>query len=578
MASLLSLRDGASSLSTPYTRSVAGTIISVILSFAAICVLSCFLTQRARAVKAWSRLSLATLLVFAIYVDSWAFVFGSGIVDFGIGTDSNLGVCSAAILLCLFFYVTSKNGIHTKSEEVAILTFLSGQLIYIFQVEKAFLAQGGVKRRVESKLYISNLFGVLTIFAIICILTFVYRKARMDKGQCIIGIERQALIPLIILDIVANLYITALFLNPLWNIYSIKRLSDAPDSSPNLGATAIRTFVGALCTTTSSVVNLVVLLALNGEPGWVFLTCCNADILFSTLVIQWVTSRDDDRSAVASSSPPSNPPDNEAAYHPPPRALSPPRQRSQRLAISLPLKTTSTSQYEHIFGDLEPETETDVVSASSVSKHRAGSSRFDEDNDDGFHTPITYDGPDGDISDGARNERAAGGAWLGPAQPPSARTDARTDDQGLGNSLTPAPAQAQAQAQSQSPTREGPSIISAAVAADLERIRRYRGRRTNWSSTTVATSTPPPPPPPTTLTSITSTSHSLASAQPVPRSPPARRGSAREYYISQLAFEEGDVGSQWHELVQAEAGAGAGAGAGHSEEGSGESGRMGVWI
>ncbi|KAI1471590.1 uncharacterized protein F4812DRAFT_467611 [Daldinia caldariorum] len=555
MASLLSLRDDASSPPVPYTRPVAGTVMSVILSFAAICVLSCFLTQRSLAVKAWSRLPLATLLVFTIYADSWAFVFGSGIVDFGIGVDSNLGVCSAAILLCLFFYVTSK-------------------------VEKAFLAQGGVKRRVDSKLYISNLFGVLTIFGIICILTFVYRKARMDMGQCIVGIERQALIPLITLDVVANLYITALFLNPLWSIYSIKRLSNSPDSSPNLGSTAIRTFIGALCTTTSSVVNLVVLLALDGEPGWVFLTCCNADILFSTLVIQWVTLRDDATSAAASSSPPSHPPDNEAADRPPPRAPPPrpPRQRSQRLTISRPLKTTSTSQYEHIFGDLEPDTETDAVSASSASNHRAGSSsRFDEDNDDGFRASIVYDGPDGDTSDNsAGNERgASSSAWTSPPRPPSARTDARTDGAalGLGKSRPPTPA-AQAHGQAQTPTREGASNVSAAVAADLERIRQYRGRRGGWSATTVTTSTSPPPP---TLTSIPSTSYSLGRA---PRA--SRRGSARrEYYISQLAFEDRDVGggsssSQWHELVQGRGEAAVG----RSEEGrGGENGRRGAdWI
>ncbi|KAI1480358.1 hypothetical protein F4774DRAFT_408861 [Daldinia eschscholtzii] len=576
MASLLLFRDGASPPLVPYTRSLAGTVISVILSFAAFCVLSCFLTQRSLAVKAWSRLSLATFLVFAIYLDSWAFVFGSGIVDYGLGVDSNLGVCSSAILLCLFFYVTSKVCLVLIHPLTLILHSYTNFDVETDRknetrnkVEKAFLIQGGIKRRVESKLYISNLFGVLTIFAIICILTFVYRTSRMNnKGQCIIGIERQALIPLITLEIVANVYITAFFLNPLWNIYSIQKFSNAPASPPELQRATIRTFVGALCTTTSSVVNLVVLMVLNGEPGWVFLACCNADILFSTLIIQWVTACGGDSSTTASSSPPSSPPDNQAEYRPPPRALSPLHRGSQRLNISLPLKTTSTSQYEHIFGDVEPETETDVVSASSVSKHRAGSSRFDEDND-GFHTPITYDGPDGDISDSVRNERVASSIWTSPPPPPplSARADARAGDQALGKSPTPAPGQVQ----SQSPPREGPSIVSAAVAADLERIRRYRGRRTNWSSTTVRTSTPPPPP---TSTSVTSTSHSLASVPPpgpTPRSPPTARGSVREYYISQLAFEEGDAGSRWHELIQAEAGR-------DEEEGRGENGAVAGWI
>lgn len=68
---------------------------------------------------------------------------------------------------------------------------------------------------------------------------------------------------------------------------------------------------------TSSHSNLTVLMVLNGEPGWVCLMCCNSDskcppvmdkilsdlidiVLFSAVVIQWVTSRD---SAGSSSQP-----------------------------------------------------------------------------------------------------------------------------------------------------------------------------------------------------------------------------------------------------------------------------------
>jgi len=48
---------------------------------------------------------------------------------------------------------------------------------------------------------------------------------------------------------------------------------------------ALRTFVGSICTLASSIVNLSVLMALEGEPGWVCLMCCNSDskkISFST--------------------------------------------------------------------------------------------------------------------------------------------------------------------------------------------------------------------------------------------------------------------------------------------------------
>lgn len=82
---------------------------------------------------------------------------------------------------------------------------------------------------------------------------------------------------------------------------------------------ALRTFVGSCATLTSSVVNLTILMILKGEPGWICLMCCNADsklraphtqfrvappptppsnpvmssaVLFSVLVLHWVTSFD----------------------------------------------------------------------------------------------------------------------------------------------------------------------------------------------------------------------------------------------------------------------------------------------
>ena len=50
----------------------------------------------------------ADLVVFATYIDSWLFVFATAILQFGVGVDSALPVCGAAILLCLVFYVTTK--------------------------------------------------------------------------------------------------------------------------------------------------------------------------------------------------------------------------------------------------------------------------------------------------------------------------------------------------------------------------------------------------------------------------------------------------------------------------------------
>jgi hypothetical protein len=60
----------------------------------------------------------------------------------------------------------------------------------------------------------------------------------------------------------------------------------------SLHTVAKRSFVGSCATLTSSVVNLTILMVLKGEPGWICLMCCNADILFSVLVLHWVTQVD----------------------------------------------------------------------------------------------------------------------------------------------------------------------------------------------------------------------------------------------------------------------------------------------
>lgn len=55
---------------------------------------------------------------------------------------------------------------------------------------------------------------------------------------------------------------------------------------------ALRTFIGSCATLSLSLANLIGVLAVAGEPGWVCLMACNADILLSVLVLHWVTAFD----------------------------------------------------------------------------------------------------------------------------------------------------------------------------------------------------------------------------------------------------------------------------------------------
>ncbi|KAK4167390.1 hypothetical protein QBC43DRAFT_363277 [Cladorrhinum sp. PSN259] len=274
----LALRNATMGVSEIYTEPLSGMVISVILAMISLVIISAFLTQRYLAVKVWSRLPFVQWIVFAIYADSFLFVFATGILQFGFGVGYSMSVCESAILLCLACYVTTK-------------------LIYIFLVEKAFIIRSGTKKlRMRSKLYLFNSFGMIGVYCVVVVLNFIYRITRVENGQCIIGMQRMAMIPLITFDLLVNVYLTLVFLIPLTRLYTYKNFQETAGSR-RLRTVAIRTFVGCICTLTSSIVNLSVLMALDGEPGWVCLMCCNSDILFSAIVIQWVTSRDSTSSA-----------------------------------------------------------------------------------------------------------------------------------------------------------------------------------------------------------------------------------------------------------------------------------------
>ncbi|KAK2054276.1 hypothetical protein LY76DRAFT_686744 [Colletotrichum caudatum] len=252
---------------------LGGSIMSVVICLVSISIISGFFAQRMTAFKNWRRIPFVVWLVFAIYADSYLFVLSTAILQFALGVNTNIQICDGAILLCLICYVTTKI------------------LIYMFLVEKAHIIRGATKPRLKSKLYIFNSFVMLGIYTVIAILNFIFRITRIDHGQCYIGMQKVSMIPLIFFDAVVNIYLTILFLIPLKSLYSFKHCSATP-ANTRLRTIACRTFIGALCTLTSSIVNLTVLMVLDGEPGWVCLMCCNSDVLFSAIVVQWVTSKD----------------------------------------------------------------------------------------------------------------------------------------------------------------------------------------------------------------------------------------------------------------------------------------------
>ncbi|KAK9425916.1 hypothetical protein SUNI508_12809 [Seiridium unicorne] len=278
MSSFLDVRDinntaagHGSSTEEKYEVPLVGTILSIVVAIISLTLLSAFFAIRVTAVTAWNRLPLVSWVILAIYINSWIFVSIATILRWGPGINEIWAMCSAAIFLCLSCYFSTK-------------------LIYFFLVEKAFVVWGGPKKRLESKLYIFNTFVILAVFGGIGICFFIFRITKLDNGKCIIGIKRSVLISLLVFDSGVNLYLTVLFLIPLRNSYSFNM--DKTSGNPKLRDLVIRTFIGAVTSSVTSLLNIAVMLALNDETGWVCLISCNLDLLFDAIIVQYATSRD----------------------------------------------------------------------------------------------------------------------------------------------------------------------------------------------------------------------------------------------------------------------------------------------
>ncbi|KAH0354592.1 hypothetical protein KCU81_g1099, partial [Aureobasidium melanogenum] len=261
----------------------AARVVTMALSMITISVLAICLTRRIQVIQNWKNISVTNALIIAIYIDSFLFIFCTAVLSKAFSLNQSAGICDGAILLCLICYMTTKI------------------MIYYFLVEKVHIIRTTNTARRKSKLWLFNFFGVICPYVVLVILNFVFRIAYInEKGVCVIGMKRRALVPLITFDIVLNVYLTSLFLHPLRQCYSFKQ-----GKKSAMRTLVLRTFVGSCATLLMSVVNLSVLTILDGEPGYICLCLCNLDILFTVCVLHWATAIDrQDRTTTSGSQKP----------------------------------------------------------------------------------------------------------------------------------------------------------------------------------------------------------------------------------------------------------------------------------
>ncbi|KIM27611.1 hypothetical protein M408DRAFT_16646 [Serendipita vermifera MAFF 305830] len=235
------------------------------------------------AARGLTAVPVARWLVILIFIDSWLFLFAAGILISGVGLSLNPRSCEAGIFLCIILYAASKI------------------LIYWFLVEKVHLVHPHPSHsRIKSPAYRLCMifvigYGVIILLLIQGRIAFIQDGSQVAHGSiydhgadgsCVIGLNRPASMSLLIYDLVLNVFLSFMFLYPLYR---------SPNMSPRLKAIAKRTLIAATVALITSAINICVLTVLHGqELGWICLASCGADVAINALAIFAVTASVDD--------------------------------------------------------------------------------------------------------------------------------------------------------------------------------------------------------------------------------------------------------------------------------------------
>ncbi|KAI9864538.1 MAG: hypothetical protein M1813_003027 [Trichoglossum hirsutum] len=245
-------------------------------------------------------LSVIRVIVFLLYIDGICFLLSSTVLYFVWGLALR-DRCSAAIQLCLVFYLSGK------------------VLMYLFLVERSHVVRRSGFHRQGDLWYYFNMAQVLLGFGTIAILSFFHPVADLDPKDhvCEIGLPFRITLPLLIFDVWINVFLTGQFiffarrfmrnwvprtLRNAWNkaIHPHLRnegpapLEDNPaDQRGVLADMAWRTCKAMFIVLSSTIANLSVLFALRGhEQGWLCFMMCSIDVVSGVVVLHWLTNEE----------------------------------------------------------------------------------------------------------------------------------------------------------------------------------------------------------------------------------------------------------------------------------------------
>ncbi|KAF9114283.1 hypothetical protein BGX27_011261 [Mortierella sp. AM989] len=215
-------------------------------------------------------------LVISLYLVSWAFSFMATML---VQTNNyNIVSCKLSIYTCIVLYAISKI------------------IIYLFLMEKVYVVTAVGSTRKDFLLYKINMIMLTPYLAILALMIMFENSDILPNGQCSIGLDKPASLPLITYDIFVSCWLTALFIRPLMSSTS---LLQGPTKG-KLRDVARRTLMGCVLALILSSANVFTLVYFDGhERGLICLASCTLDVTLNAITIHWVTSRGGGRSASA---------------------------------------------------------------------------------------------------------------------------------------------------------------------------------------------------------------------------------------------------------------------------------------
>ncbi|GAA5873441.1 hypothetical protein JCM16303_001124 [Sporobolomyces ruberrimus] len=232
-----------------------------------VAVLASLLSRRWIGWNQMKRLPIAKLMVLAVLGDSLLFVFASAVLVLGVGTSFSEAACRVGIWWCIILYASSK---------VLIYSFLSEKLYAVYSATPT----RRIPRWQSTQYKIAIAFLILWLGVAVVMIVGRIADIREHDNACVIGLKLYSTVPMLTVDAIVNIYLTAAFVLPVYRSRWHKAQT-----------LALHSCIAAVASLITSFANILVLSIQHGHQlSWVCLGSCGLDVSINAIILYIVTS------------------------------------------------------------------------------------------------------------------------------------------------------------------------------------------------------------------------------------------------------------------------------------------------